>query len=272
MKTTFNFACAALLALFTSSCLEHTATIRLNKDGSGSITEETLLSEEVTAMMAQMAAVGGGEEPGAKFADAEKAADSAKKMGEGVTVEKVEKLDKDGRKGGRVTYAFKDINQVKFYHGDTMADAGKEMAPPGGAAKAENKPMRFKYEGGVLTLINPEQKPAGDATKPEKGDAPDDAAEADPQQLAMAQQMLKDLKMTVQVEIPGGIDETDASYVKGDTITLVEMPFGKLISDPAKLKQLEGMKDSNPAEIAAAFKDVEGMKIETKDSVTVKLK
>jgi hypothetical protein len=275
MKTTLNFACAALLALFTSSCLENTSTIRLNKDGSGTITEETLFSAEATAMMAQMAA-GGGEDPTSKFADEAKAAESAKKMGEGVTVEKVEKLDKDGRKGGRVTYKFKDINQVKFYYGDAMSDAGKDMGPPGdapdgAAAKVETKPMTFKYEGGVLTLVNPDQKPADEAKKP-GGDAPDDAEEPDPQSLAMMQQMFKDMKMTLKVEFPDGIAESTATHVAGNTVTLIEMPFGKLMADPANLKKLEGMKDSSPAEVADAFKGVEGLKIETKDSVTVKVK
>ena len=44
MKTTLHLVCAGLLALLTSSCLEHSATIRLNKDGSVTITEETVFS------------------------------------------------------------------------------------------------------------------------------------------------------------------------------------------------------------------------------------
>jgi hypothetical protein len=38
------------------------------------------------------------------------------------------------------------------------------------------------------------------------------------------------------------------------------------------MKKLDALKESSPAEVAAAFKGVEGMKIETKDSVTVKVK
>ena len=86
MKTTLNFLGAGLLALFTSSCLEHSATIRLNKDGSGTITEETVFSAEASAMMAQMPP--GGDSPAGKFADAKKAAATATAMGEGVTPRK----------------------------------------------------------------------------------------------------------------------------------------------------------------------------------------
>ena len=275
MKTTLNFLCAGLLALLTSSCLEHSATIRLNKDGSGTITEETVFSAEASAMMAQMPPGGNGP----KFDDPKKAAAAATKMGEGVTVEKVEKIDKDGRVGGRVVYKFKDINKVKFTYGEAMSDAGKDMGPPGAPGdapdapgdKPANKPMTFKYEGGVLTLVNPEPEAA--AKKPgEGGDAPDADEEIDPQSLAMMQGVFKDMKMSLKVEIVDGIAETNASHVEGNTVTLMDMAFGKLLANPEHLKKLNAMQDSSPAEAAAAFKDVDGFKIETKDTVTVKVK
>ena len=276
MKTTLNFLCAGLLALLTSSCLEHSATIRLNKDGSGTITEETVFSAEASAMMAQMPPGGSGP----KFDDPKKAAAAATKMGEGVTVEKVEKIDKDGRIGGRVVFKFQDINKVKFTYGAAMSDSAKDMGPPGAPGdapdaegdKPANKPMTFKYEGGVLTLVNPEPEAA--AKKPaEGGDAPD-AGEPDPQALAMMQGMFKDMKMSLKVEIVDGIAETNATHVEGNTITLMDMAFGKLLANPEHMKKLSAMQmeESSPAEVAAAFQGVEGMKIETKDSVTVKVK
>lgn len=281
MKKYLNFACAALLALLTSSCLEHSATIRLNKDGSGTIVEETLFSAEASAMMAQMPA-GDGQDPLAQFADAEKAAAAAKKMGEGVTVEKAEKIDKDGRKGGRVTYKFKDINQVKFAFGQAMSDAGKDMGPPGApgdapdegdAAKPENKPITFTYKDGTLSLVNPElNKEAKKPAAGKEGDAPDDAEEPDAQAMAMMQGMFKDMRMALKIEIADGIAETDATHVKGNTVTLMDVAFGKLIADPANMKKLSSMQDSSPAEMAAAFKGIEGLEIETKEKITVKVK
>lgn len=273
MKTTLSFLGAALLALLTSSCLEHTATIRLNKDGSGTITEETLFSAEASAMLAQA-----GGQGGPKFDDPAKAAANATKMGAGVTVEKVEKIDKDGRTGGRVIFKFKDINTVKYGFGDAMSDAGKDMGPPGAPGDAPDaagdlpaaKPMTFKYADGVLTLVNPEQK--ADAKAAADGDSPGAAEEVDPQSLAMMQGIFKDMKMSLKVEFPGGIAETTASHVDGNTITLADMAFGKLLANPEHLKKLNAMQDAKPAELAAAFKGVEGIKMETKDTVTVKLK
>jgi hypothetical protein len=275
MKRALSYLGAALAVLLFPSCLEHTSTIKLNKDGSGTITEETLFSAEASAMMADMPG-GGDNDPAGKFADEKKAAENAAKMGEGVTVEKAEKLNKDGRIGGRVVYKFADINKVKFTFGNAMSDAGKDMGPPGAAEEAEkeNKPITFSYKDGVLTLVNPDAKPDGEAKKPEgdKGDAPDEEAETDPQAMAMMQQMFKDMRMTFKVEVADGIAETNASHVDGNVVTLIDMPFGKLLADPANMKKLEAMKDASPADAAAAFKDIEGLKIETKEEVTVKVK
>lgn len=267
MKKLLTTLSAALLALFSSSCLDHEATITINKDGSGTITEQTLFSAEASAMMEQMAGLGGeGQDPLGKMIDAEATAAAAKKMGEGVEVEKAEKIDKDGRKGGRVVYKFKDINKVKFVMGGSMSDAGKAMQPPGlpeEEKKAEEAPITFKLEGGKLTLTNPQEKPAADGEKPEK-------PEIDEQQLAMAQGMFKDMRMALKIELPGGIEETDASNVSGNTITLVEMEFAKLVSDPAKLKKLMELED--PAAAAKEFKGVDGLKVETKETISVTLK
>ena len=266
MKKRLTSLPAALLALFTTACLEHEAVIKVNKVGSGTITEQTLFSAEASAMMDQMAALGGGagKDPLSAMTDPESAAEAAKKLGEGVEVEKVEKLDKDGRKGGRVVYKFKDINKVAYTMGGSVSDAGKSMQPPGlpEEKKAEQKPMTFTYQDGVLTLDNPDNKPAeGEkAEKPEIGE----------QELAMAQGVFKDMKMSFKLEFPGGIAESDATHVDGSTVTLAEMEFGKLASDPAKLKKL--MEIDEPAAAASAFKDVDGLKVETKEKVTVKLK
>jgi hypothetical protein len=278
MKRALPYLGAALVALLFPSCLEHTSTIKLNKDGSGTITEETLFSAEASAMMADMPA--GGENPAGKFSDAKKAAETAAKMGEGVTVEKAEQIKKDGRIGGRVVYKFADINKVKFTFGGAMTDAGKDMGPPGDApdageaAKPENKPITFTYKDGLLTMVNPQAKADGDAKKPdaEKGDAPDDKEEPDAQAMAMMQQMFKDMRMSLNVEIVDGIAETNASHVEGNVVTLIDLPFGKLIADPANMKKLQAMKDASPADAAAAFKDIAGLKIETKEEVTVKVK
>ena len=257
---------SALLALFTTSCFEQSAVIRLNKDGSGTITETTLLSAEASAMLEGAAAQGGGEDPLSKMTDKDLTAAYAKKLGEGVEVEKAGKVEKGGKKGVEVVYKFKDINKVSFVMGGSMVEASKAMAPPGAEVKTpDQKPVTFKYADKALTIANPANKPAA---KPEGAEKP----EIDPAQMEMAKGMFKDMRMTFKVEIVDGIAETNASHVEGNVVTLIDMPFGKLLADPANMKKLEAMKDASPADAAAAFKDIAGLKIETKEEVTVKVK
>ncbi len=262
---------SALVALLATSCMEHHVTIKLNKDGSGTITEETTLGAQVLAMIEQMSAMGGegaeAPDPTADMVDKEKAAEQAKSMGEGVTVEKVEKIDEAGRKGGRIVFAFKDINKVKYGFGDGMQDMGEGMAPggPDAAAEEETEPMEFAYADGVLTLKNK----AMDAEGAEKAEA---APEADPAQLAQAKQMLDGMKMSIRLEFPGGIEETNATHVDGSTVTMMEMDMSKLLEDPEAFAKLQKEQPDSPAEMAEALKGIEGMKVEANEELRVKLK
>lgn len=264
MKKALLHFSAALLALLACSCFENEVVIEVNKDGSGKITEQTLLSAEASEQLEMVAAAG--KDPLASMADPDLAKTMAAKMGEGVEVEKAEKIDKAGRKGTRVTYRFKDINELKYTPGAAMAEAAKSMAPPGLPEKEKkaDKPITFKYEGGVLTLVNP--------GKPADGEKPEKAPEIDEQQLAMAQGMFKGMKTSLKVVFPDGIAESTASHVEGNTVTLAAIDFGVLAEDNKQLAKLIKLNEQGPAAVAEGFKDAKGVTVEAKDSITVKLK
>jgi len=266
------FTLAGVLALLASSCIEHHATLSLNKDGSGTITEETVMGAQAVEMMEGMAAMGGeeggGGNPFADMADKAKAEEKAKQMGEGVTVKEVKAIDEGGRKGARIVYAFEDINKVKFSFGDAMSEMGEGMAPDeGGEEEAGDEPMAFSYKDGVLTLKNDME----DAGAGDEGEKPE-AQEMGEQEMAMAQQMFGDMKMSLKIELPGGIKETNASHVDGNTVTFMDIDFGKLVSDPEKFKKFAAAQPETPGEMQEALKGIDGVKVETKEEVTIELK
>lgn len=257
------------LALMVSSCIEHHAVISVKKDGSGTVTEETTLGGMAVMMMAQMPE--GQENPLKGLVDEEEAKEKAKTMGEGVTVEKVEAIDANGRKGGKITYAFADINKLKYSYGDSVSEMGEGMEGDSGPAEeaAEaNKPILFSYKDGVLTVKNQE---AAEAVSDEKEkEAP--AEEVDEAGLAMAKQMMGDMKMSFKIEIPGGIAETNAAHVDGNTVTFMEMEMGKLLENPEKFKELNAAEPESIAEMQEILDGVEGVKVEAQEEVTIKLK
>lgn len=266
MKTVFSLLAAAICFALTA-CFEHHAVISLEKDGSGTITEETVFGAEAVTMMEQMAAMGAGAgDPLGDLADRAAAEKRAKAFGEGVTVEKVEAIDQGGRKGARVVYVFEDINKIGYAFGQSVTDMQAGMQP-GGAAPDEKPVVRakFEYADGVLTV-----------GQPPKRDVPDDDAaaveEMDEASLMMAREMLGDMQLTMKLEFPGGIEETNATYVDGNTVTLADMKMGALLEDPEKFKEFVRAQPETPAEMRELMKGVEGVKMETREQLRIELK
>jgi hypothetical protein len=259
---------AFALALAVTSCIEHHVVLTLNKDGSGTITEETTLGGAVVAMMAGIPGADGDANPLAEMTDESKVKEQAATMGEGVTVQTVEEVDANGRKGGKITYAFKDINKLKYSFGGTLNDMSEGMGGLGGAEEGEAdeaKPLNLSYRDGVLTLKNDAVADAG-AKEEEPAEEMDEAG------IAMAKQMMGDMKMSFKLEFPGGIAESNATHVDGNTVTMMEMEMGKLLEDPEKFKKLNQAKPETAAEMQEALKGIEGVKVEIRDEVTIKLK
>ena len=268
MKRFFLAAASSLVALLLPGCIQSETTIHLNKDGSGTLVEQTLLGMQMIEMFDSMAAgFGGGgakKDPVAEMFSAEKAKAKAANLGEGVTFEKSEPLSLKTGKGARVTYRFADINTLKISTTDNM----QNLSPMGGQAAptAKQKPVGFAYAGGTLVMTLPEPKKADDDT-PKPPDAPDGGPEAE----AMMKQMLGDMKVSLQLVVEPGIAETDATYRDGNTITLMQVDMGKLLEKPETLKKLQSAPKGDPAAAMELFKGIDGMKMETKKTVTVKL-
>jgi len=278
---------ASLAALFTlPGCLQNEVTVHVQSDGSGTVVEETVLGAQMSAMLGGMGGMMGPDGQAAKnpvdeMASKEKAKEKAAEMGEGVTVEKIEKIDEDGRKGVRITYAFKDINKLKLSlnsgakamegMGDNMP--GKEAAKD---EKGEGDPVRFKLDGGKLTILMPQPDEAAKAKKPEGADEAakkvGEEMKRDPQAEAMMKAVFAEMKMAVRVVVEPGIKKTDATYVDGKTITLMEMNFGEIMQNEKGMAVLDKLQGKSPEEVAELLKGMKGVKLVTQEKIKVKMK
>lgn len=278
MKTLLSVA-ASLVAVFSlTSCFQSETTVHLNKDGSGTLVEETLLGAQMIAMMDQMAAgFGGGDaakqDPVKDMMSEEKAKKRAAELGEGVTFEKAEPVEKNGAKGARVTYKFKDINTIKVSTGDGMKNASPMGDMPGQEEAKKEEPVRFTYADGNLSVKLPKPK----ADKPKEAEEKPAAENQEMPDLnspegQQVKQMFADMKMSLKLVIDPGIAETTATYKDGNTITLMEMNFGKLIENAEGFKKLQSVDQKDPAAAMEALKGIDGVKVETKEEITVKVK
>ncbi len=271
MKRTLLALSSSLIALVLPSCLQSETTIHINKDGSGTLVEQTTLGGQMLAMIDQMAALGGGGEdakdPLAEMFSEEKGKARATSLGEGVTFEKSEPLTVGANKGAKTTYKFADISKLTISPGDGMKDLSPMGAQAPDAGKQE--PIRFAFADGTLTINMP---------KPEKADvkeaaegAAEAAAEQNPQMEQMMKQMLGDMKISLKLVAANGIAETNATNREGNTITLMEMEMGKLMENPETMKKLSAAGHDDPEAAMKMLKGIDGVKMETQEKVTVKL-
>ena len=277
MKKSIFAVAAAATSLLLSSCFQNETTIHLNKDGSGTLVEETRLGAQMLGMLDQMAALGGGADapdPLKEIFSEAKAKKRAAELGEGVTYAKSEPLNGGGGKGARVTYQCKDINTLKVSTDDGMRSVSS-MSPMGAAqvaAAPKSEPVQFSYADGKLTIKMPEPKVDPDAPEVPAGETPEMPDLENPQTQEMMKQMFTDMKMSLKLVIEPGIAETNASHKDGDTITLMEMNMGKLMENADNIKKLGKVDQKNPAAAMEALKNIPGVTIETAKEVTVTVK
>ncbi|YCM42552.1 hypothetical protein V2O64_14670 [Verrucomicrobiaceae bacterium 227] len=273
MKKLLSSIVGLAMALVLSSCFEFETEITVNKDGSGTITEETVFGEQMIGMLEMAAAqggggAGGGQNPLADLKDEAKAKAKAAAYGEGVTFDKIEEIKRNGGKGVRITYKFTDINKVTFNPSGAMSNL------PGSGSKeverVKEEEAKFQFADGKLTIVLPEMDEDAKEGAEESGE--DNGLDPNDPQAAMMMEMLKGMKVSAKVTVAPEIAETNATHRKGNTVTLFEMNFDEIMKNPDGLKSLQKLDMKDRAKAADALTKVKGVKAETKEKVTITIK
>lgn len=246
-------------ATLFSSCLENETTLTLEKDGSGTIVDETYLTAQAIQMMSQFGEPGG-PDPLAEMFSEEKMKAKAAKMGEGVEYLKTEMLSEGEKKGARVHYKFANINKVILNPMGAVSDIS-EM--PGEEEKKDNS-VGFTYADGTLKII----VPPADFSDMAKNDDEGNNAEME----AAMKEMMAGMRINIKLVIADGIAETNATYVDGDTITLFDVKVDKMLEQEDALKEISKLAESDMDAAKEKFAGLEDMKVEMKDDVSVKIK
>ena len=266
---------ALCIPLSFSGCFQIDKNVQVKPDGSGTITETVTMG---TAMIAQMKAMASGfgdaaggagaKVKGFELLDEAKLKDEASKMGEGVTFVSAKKITAPDREGYTVTYAFTDIGKVKLSTNPPDIGGSGNLKMTG---KGDTEPVTFTFTKGKtaeLTVNTPAMKPAAPKSKDEAAADAQEAAMSEAM-LPMMQQMFKDMRMSMSVEVVGKITATNAANKEGSRVTMLDVDFNKILADPAKMKAMAKIKDPNSAEAKAFLKTIPGMKVETANPVKI---
>lgn len=268
MKRAFSILSVGLAVVLLAGCISVETTVKLNRDGSGQIIEKVGISKEIASMATAMS---GAEEQGPKPFSTEQFENSARDLGEGVKLVSVNESEGAHMKFFEAVYAFDNINKVGIdqNQGNKMSSPGRQ----GGSKKKE--PIVFNFSAGgddsTLTIRLPDSEggdfEAGSSEEEEEEIAPPEMEEAD---LEMMKMMFKGMRFAITIVFNGEIVETNATNVDGNTIALLDINFDRLMDDAERLKELNARQPEGIEEVKELLKDVEGLKFEFEEEVTVR--
>ncbi len=104
---------------------------------------------------------------------------------------------------------------------------------------------------------------------PDQDPTPVDSTQAE-EQLAMMREMLKGARIHMAVAVEGAITETNASYLDGNRITLIDIDFDLLLEDEEQLELLSNANPQTTAEVKALLEGIDGIKVETTEEIIVR--
>lgn len=249
MKTTIGWMALAVAGSLLAGCVDDQTTLKLNKDGSGTLIQEVYFSPQIDAMGAGLGAMASPD--GAKPAAAAPAADPLAAhagdiekriaaVGPGAKVVKKEaKTSAKGWKGFVLTYAFADVTQLRL-------SIGSDGPGEAGGGQEKSTPMKIEFRKTPKPTVGfwqeakpakPAAAPAGEAAANPMGDAAS---------MAMMGPMLQGMRMGFKVEVDGRITRTNSANKQGDrTVTLLDIPVDKLIAN-AQAAKLMGAGGADP--------------------------
>ena len=245
-----------------TACLNSTTLVKVKPDGSGTVEQTTLVN------MAALKGMAGGQASSAPMTSREELERTAARMGKGVRLLSTEPVKgANGFEGTKAIFTFDDINLVEVSQDPNMGGGS-------GGGKSES-PVKFNFtrSGATSTLtINIADRPG--SGKPQEPSTPTEMPDlTNPMIMGMIKSMFQGFKVNMELEVVGSIVKTNAEYVDGPRITMLEMDMAALLADEAKLKALQGKisPDASFSDIKPYLKDIKGIKIDG-PSISVEFK
>lgn len=273
MRTRSLLAVALCAAVALAGCIDSATKIIVKTDGSGTIEKTIVVSTSLVEFLEGMGMGGDAASIETAMLSEKSLKAEASQMGAGVAFVSSQKITTTKGNGYKAVYSFKDITTVRL---DQNPAADVTLPSAGGAAgsgQAGNPELyTFRFTKGspaTLTIVAPKVQPSASAAQGTQTQT--DAKEAE-QMLAVMRPLYADLRMAVTVEVMGRIAETNATYVDGSTVTLMDLDFGKILADDAVFKKLASTQAQSVKDVQDLVKAFPGVKLDTQESVTVKFR
>ncbi len=260
-----------IATLAIAGCMEIETVVRVKPDGSGTITERLVMSNEIVDMMKEMAPEG---QP-AELYNEQELRDAAPGYGEGVTFVSVKDVETEFGKGHETSYAFTDVNKIRVGQ-----DPGEKM--PGA------EPVEGEDDAGDFTTFTMQPGSPGelvihwpvDEAKSKSVETTETAStnetpveqSAEEQEAAMEMMKMafKDMRMSMHVEVAGSVVDSNATHLNGSRVTLVEIAFADFLDSEKAMTAMASNSDQTVADMKEMMALVPGLKMEIEPEVTVR--
>lgn len=263
-----------LVLAVLSGCFQSLVLLKVNKDGSGTLEETMLLTEGFTQLISQLSGQEAPKEGDPEEVDWAKLEEKAQAMGEGVRVVSAEPVKNDLGSGYRAVFSFPDIAKVRVNQNPGAAVA----AGPGGeqqpAEPADEDWLRFEFRPGASPTLEVLLPSPDEETSDEEGqeESSEQQMGENPEMMQMVRQLYSDMRIRIAVEVAGTIVNTNARYVDGSRVTLMDVDFGALLQDEARFQQLMEANPQSVEEMEALIGDNPALRLETQEKVSIRFR
>ena len=265
MKKILSIAIIFVVVLAFAGCINVKTKINVNKDGSGTVEETVLMSTEMVQMLKQFISGFAGDSTNVEefsLYNEEDLKNRASDFGKGVQFLGGEVLKKEGREGYISRYSFENLNELKFDQNPSNV-MPEEMES---SQQEQKEYIIFSFFKGDESEIIINMPPASKEIK----DINLNTDSSDISDLSRIKSLMKDLQISLVVEVNGEITGTNANYVDGSSVTLFDLDFSALLDDTEKLEEIKKINPNNLQDLKEIIKDIPGISIETNNPVKIK--
>jgi hypothetical protein len=259
---------AALVILPLAGCFQASTVIRVKADGSGTIEQRLLVTEQALDQLRAFAILGGGNAGNSDPTSEAQARALAATIGPGVVYVSSTPITAGKSQGREALYTFADVSQLRISEQPSIPGAASLKAQ---GVNTNSDPITFS-----LTR-KPESTPGTPGTVvlrilvPRPSLFPTGAnGELMPpsvDQINMVKQLLAGARVTVVLEPAGRVVQTSSPFVDGNRVTLIDLDIDRAAADPDLVKKLQSPKTAE--ESKAAINSVPGLKITLDPEISI---
>lgn len=260
-----------MIIMLLSGCFQIENVIKVNKDGSGTIENTVIFSQDMLKMSMSFQSSSSSNNESA-YHDIEKLKKEALKIGDNVKYVKSKPIKLDTKIGYSVVYSFPDITKIKI--SENPASTIMNMSQN----DEEIELIKFNFKKGnnsELTISFPQN----DVEEYEKyieyeddEEYEDAVSQVSDRELEMMKKIYKDMKISFKIIVDGKIVKTNANFADKNEVILSDIDFNTVMENKKAFKTLIENKDVPDDVIKSKMQNLPGFKIDTNKEIFIRFK